>query len=131
MEIDDYCFCCGKDNPGGLHLQIESRPGGGVCCEFTPGPGLQGYREVVHGGILSTLLDELMAHAALRAVDRHSATARIQVTFRKPALTGRKMRIEGEVVRSGGRRIITTGRIFNDENEILAEAEALFLQVET
>ena len=68
MLIDnDKCFVCGKKNPYGLKLQFTYSPDGEtVETTFIPDDKYQGWKDMVHGGIIATLLDEIMAKAALK-----------------------------------------------------------------
>lgn len=128
MENDNFCFCCGARNPHGLHLDIQE-DGQGVSAVFTVPAYLQGFRDVVHGGVVSTLLDELMAHAVNRAIGGHAATVQMEVSFRRPAPTGQPLKIVGEVERVNGRRIHARGSILDADGQALARAKALFLKV--
>ena len=60
---DNRCFVCGQDNPDGLriffHVDRETRT---LRANFTPPAKYQGFKNVLHGGIISTLLDEGAAH---------------------------------------------------------------------
>lgn len=130
MERDRFCFCCGADNPHGLQLRIEHDGSTGrVFTECALAERYQGYRGAVHGGLLVTLLDELMAHAALRAAGGHAATARLEVAFRRPVPVGESLRVEAVVDKVSGRRIQTRGWIVNGRGVRLADASALFLTV--
>ncbi|HOT02333.1 MAG TPA: PaaI family thioesterase [Acidobacteriota bacterium] len=130
MERDRFCFCCGTDNPHGLQLRIaHDESTGRVFTECALAERYQGYRGTVHGGLLATLLDELMAHAALRVAGGHAATARMEVAFRRPVPVGEPLRVEAEADKVSGRRIQTRGWIVNSRGERLAEASALFLAV--
>ncbi|MDA8168588.1 MAG: PaaI family thioesterase [Nitrospiraceae bacterium] len=125
---DSYCFACGRENPGGLRLVFETG-GRGVRTSFTPQKKHQGYKDIVHGGIITTLLDEAMAHAAIRK-GFEPLTAEITVRFKNPLYTGEQADIEGwiedegkiprrligaasEVKTSGGKLIATaTSKLF-------------------
>ena len=61
-EDPGTCFACGKHNPDGLHLPIRPAAGG-VELDYSMPARFSGWRDVVHGGIVSTVLDELMAWA--------------------------------------------------------------------
>jgi len=129
MEVDHYCFCCGRDNPRGMKLDIRPGDDGEVFTLYTPPAEFQGYQGVIHGGILSTLLDEIMAHAVLRRGLGSAATARMEIVFRRPARTGVELRISGRVEDVSGRRITTTAVITDEDGQRLAEAKALFLRI--
>ena len=106
LEDDHYCFACGTENPGGLHLVFE-RGGRGVRAFFTPERRHQGYKGIVHGGIISTILDEAMAHAAIKA-GYLPVTAEISVRFKSALSVGQKVLAEGwiESDPAKGRRLL-------------------------
>jgi uncharacterized protein (TIGR00369 family) len=130
MERDNYCFGCGPDNPAGLRLTFEAGPDGTVRSTCAIPERFQGYHGVVHGGILATLLDEVMAHAVLRTGQGNAATAQLEIRYRQPARVGETLRLEAGVARISGRRIHAEGRICGEDGSVRAEGEALFLRVE-
>jgi acyl-coenzyme A thioesterase PaaI-like protein len=52
------CFVCGIDNPIGLHLAFYTDDEGRCIARFRPKPEHQGYPGQLHGGVISSLLDE-------------------------------------------------------------------------
>ena len=61
---DNYCFVCGQDNPRGLKISVTYREAEMAAeTELALPREFQGWADVIHGGILATLLDEMMAHA--------------------------------------------------------------------
>ena len=123
---DDLCFVCGRDNPGGLRLQPESHDGRAVI-DWTPDPRYQGYAGVLHGGVISTLMDEAMAHAALSLVGR-APTVEIAVKFLKPVMTGEALSIRAEV-REQRRRVLIVDAELVQDGETRARAEGKFIAV--
>src|SRR5688500_12117637 len=81
-RADHACFGCGDENPIGLRLRFAP-VGDGVRASFIPGPEHQGFDNVIHGGIISTVLDEAMAWATARA-GFWAVTGEMQVRFRQP-----------------------------------------------
>lgn len=88
---DSMCFCCGKDNPLGLRMDF-SLDGDFFFSEVSPPDFLQGYSGVLHGGITSTLLDEVMANHLL-ALGMRAVTAELCVRFKKPVPLGIPLKI--------------------------------------
>ncbi len=87
------CFVCGPDNPIGLHLTFRLEDGACVS-EFTPGENHQGYPGVIHGGMLYSALDDVMANwLYLRGARAY--TARCEIRYRQPAREGEKLLLEG------------------------------------
>ena len=129
VRSDHGCFGCGDLNPHGLHLRFAPIDDHGVRADFTPQPVHEGFAGVVHGGIVSALLDEAMAWSTYR-LQAWSVTAQISVRFRRPVEVGVPVRVVARVVADRGRRLDTHGEVRRaDDDALLAEADAVFLRV--
>ena len=123
---NEGCFGCGPANAIGLHLHFEEA-GGGVVAEFEPKLEHQGWDGVMHGGLVSVLLDEAMAWAAAAKTQMYY-TGRLQVRYRKPVQTGQPVRLHGWITRDRGRTLETRAEVRDADGQTLAEAEALFIR---
>ena len=94
VRDDHYCFGCGRLNPFGLKLTFYRSPDG-VLAPFTPEQRHEGYTGVVHGGIVTTVLDEVMAWA-LYAQEIWAVTGDLKVRFRRPVAVGAPTIASGE-----------------------------------
>lgn len=93
IEPARRCFVCGPDNAIGLHLTF--RISDGTCVsEFTPGPDHVGYPGVVHGGMIYSALDDVMANW-LYLQGARAYTARCEIRYRRPAAVGEPLRLVG------------------------------------
>jgi uncharacterized protein (TIGR00369 family) len=102
--IDDHhCFVCGMENVHGLRLVWEV-DGLTTCTQFVPEQKYQGWKGILHGGIISTLLDEAMTRLA-GIVCGGALTAEMVVRFVKPARIGEVLFVQGEIV-SQSRKIV-------------------------
>ncbi|MEW6381381.1 MAG: PaaI family thioesterase [bacterium] len=100
LADDGMCFACGRKNGEGLQVSFELlEPERRIRASFIPRKKHQGYTNIVHGGIISTLLDEAMVNLAYR-LGFPVVTAHLEVRFKKPALVGEPILIEGEIVRT-------------------------------
>lgn len=120
------CFVCGPANPVGL--RIAFRLEGEICrADFTPGVHHQGYDGVTHGGILYSVLDDVMANwLFLRGVRAY--TARCEVRYRHPVPVGTPLHLEGRMLREKGRFVILEGEVFRAEDGVsVAYAQSTFL----
>jgi acyl-coenzyme A thioesterase PaaI-like protein len=128
--IDHNCFGCGALNPIGLHLRFYALDDGeGVWAPWMPTSEYEGYGGMIHGGIISTLMDEILAWS-LYARDTWAVTARLNTTFRKPVRIGESVRLVGRIVRDRGRLIELHGEIRRESDDaLLAESEATFMRV--
>src|SRR6476469_1536678 len=104
-----HCFACGTLNAGGLGLDLHVEPGRSWV-ELALEPRFEGWEGVIHGGILCTILDEVMAWA-LVGEDNWGVTARMAVDFRKPVTVGLPIRAEGWITRARRRIVETEGHI--------------------
>jgi uncharacterized protein (TIGR00369 family) len=121
-----HCFACGELNMQGLRLRLHT--GDGACwTETTLEPRFAGWVGIIHGGIVSAILDEVMAWA-LVAEDCWGVTARMTVDFKRPVTVGQRIRGEGRLVERRRRIARTEGRLFDAETgEELARAEATYV----
>ena len=121
-----HCFACGELNEIGLHLQLNLERGR-CWTELQLPRRFEGWEGLIHGGILCTILDEVMAWS-LVAQDNWGVTARMSVTFRKPVTVGRAIRAEGWITADRRRIHVTAGRIVDaSTGEELALAEATYV----
>jgi uncharacterized protein (TIGR00369 family) len=120
------CFACGSLNVHGLHLELHA--GGDRCwTELVLDRRFEGWEGIAHGGIVSTILDEVMAWALVDH-DVWGVTARMQVDFKRPVPIGRRIRGEGRVRESRRRVIYAEGVIVDAEDGTeLATAAATFV----
>ena len=123
-----HCFACGELNEHGLHLDLHASPDGSWT-ELVLEPKFQGWEAVAHGGIICTILDEVMAWAVIGR-GTWGVTARLNVAFRRPASTGRRLRAEGWVVQRDRRAVRAEGRLLDQATgDILATGASTFIAV--
>ena len=120
------CFACGSLNVHGLHLELHA--GGDRCwTELVLDRRFEGWEGIAHGGIVCTILDEVMAWALVDH-DLWGVTARLNVDFRRPVSIGRRIRGEGRVRETKRRVIYAEGVLVDAEDGTeLARAEATFV----
>jgi len=122
MELvdDGHCFVCGEKNPIGLKLSFHF-DGEIVRAEFTPRKEHQGYMNIVHGGIISTLLDEAMVKLAI-AMEMPAVTAHMEVRLRRPTRVGERIMISASVLRKT-RKVIEAYAEAVADNTVIAHAK--------
>jgi len=120
------CFACGTLNEHGLRLELHVARRRSWT-ELVLDPRFEGWDGIAHGGILCTILDEVMAWA-LVGDDDWGLTARLSVDFRHPVEIGRPIRGEGWITRSRRRIVDTAGHILDGTTGVeLATATAVYL----
>lgn len=128
---DNYCFVCGQNNPKGLHLKVRYQPEALAAeAEIALPREYQGWADVIHGGILATLLDELMAHAVWRFAGA-GLTLSLEVRFHAPLKPGETIRVRGVLTSLNGRRRTAEADIFRvADGQKIASAQSRFLLLE-
>jgi acyl-coenzyme A thioesterase PaaI-like protein len=120
------CFACGTLNTQGLGLVLHVERGRSWT-ELTLRPAFEGWEGIAHGGIIATILDEVMAWALVGA-DNWGVTARMSVDFRRPVPVGRPIRAEGLIARMRRRIVETTASLVDAETgELLATATGTYV----
>jgi len=125
IDFDHWCFACGRANPIGLHLEYDVARGRAET-RFVPRREHTGYDGLVHGGIVTALLDETMGWAIFHQ-GVWGVTARITVTFRQPVNVGDELVVGGTVTKETRRAIETHGEVRDAASALLAESDATFL----
>ncbi len=129
VRDDHNCFGCGAGNPWGLHLIFFAEPEGAMLSHWTPALNHQGYDGMVHGGIISTVFDEVMAWAVTNA-GIWAVTGRLSTTYRKPVEIGIPTIARAEVGPVTSRTVDVTATIRREaDGLLLAEASARFIRV--
>ncbi len=125
-----HCFICGLGNPFGLQLRFDITAPGEVTTCYTVPERYQGFPGIVHGGIVAAMLDEVCGRAHMGIEPpRFMYTARLEIRYRKNVPVGQPLRIIGRTVKSKSRTATATGAIYGPDGELLAEADALLVDV--
>ena len=119
----NHCFGCGRDNPIGLKLDMKL-DGDRCVAYFTPKAEHESYGDRMHGGLTSTLLDEVMGDYVFRKAGKPAYTARLEIRFRSAIRIGETVKVEGWPEVHRGRLFIMKGKITHDDGTPAAEAKA-------
>lgn len=119
---EGFCFGCGKNNPIGLKLDFI-KDGEILRTEYKPDKMFQGWPGLLHGGIVATLLDEVMSNAAY-ATGQTCLTAEMKLRQRKPVNINETLVISGWITRRRSKIIETAGKICLKDGTVVAESVA-------
>ena len=126
---DQHCFVCGKKNLAGLKIEFrENQQNQEVEAEVVFPPHLQGWQDTVHGGLLATVLDEIMIKAAA-AANIKCVTAEINVKYKKPAFTGKIYQAYGKMLTARSRIITAESRLCDATGQIYAQATGKLFKI--
>ena len=120
------CLVCGAGNPWSLGLCFQVGEADEVWARFQAHPGLQGYKGILHGGVISCLLDAAMTHCLFHHGVR-AVTADLHVRFLKPVPCEASLYVKAWLicVRPPVYRVAAE---LVHEKQIMASAEAKFMQ---
>jgi acyl-coenzyme A thioesterase PaaI-like protein len=120
------CFACGPDNPRGLHLEFKMNENEEMAAEWTPDPDLEGYPGIIHGGVISTVLDEAMAKI-VAAKGARALTVDLRVRFRRTIVSRETVVISGWIASSNRHMIRAEAKLTAGDGSELAHGWGTFL----
>lgn len=127
LEDDGYCFVCGTKNPIGLKLDFHF-DGRTIKTEFISKKEHQGYSNIVHGGIITTLLDEAMVKLAI-AMGVPVVTASMEIRLRKAVNVGEKLIIEAEILSRTKKLLEAYAKAVTEDNAVIADAKGKLVKI--
>jgi len=128
-EGGNPCFGCGDANPRGMHLHFDrDEQRQRIVGKFRLGPEYQGAAGFIHGGIIATLLDEVMSKVS-RFSNVRAVTAELSIEYLKPIRVGDELTVEGFNTRREGRQLYHEGEIRDAAGTLLARGRGRFVVV--
>ena len=122
------CFVCGMENPIGLKAFFYDDDDGRVIVKFTPRQEHQGYPGVVHGGIITALMDEVIGRV-VTSLDIWAVTAKLELKFRQPVPLGEELTIVGEMIRLRSRSFEAKGELRLEDGTVAVEGYGLYVRL--
>ena len=127
QKIPKYptCFVCGDKNPIGINMDFRGKDNI-VEADFEAQPNHCGYEGIVHGGIVSAVLDEGMGWTGWMAFGKYYLTMELKIRLRAPVRANTKYKFRGEMVRKIGNVFIAKGALFDADGTPVAEGEGRY-----
>lgn len=123
------CFACGTANSIGMNLRFYLE-GDWVCTDVSLRKDYEGWENMAHGGIISTLLDEVMSWSILYFKRIFFVTRRMEVKYVRPVLVGVLLHARGKLLQAEDERFIHVhAEILNGERQVLARAKGEFVEL--
>ena len=122
-----HCFACGTDNPIGLNLKFYSL-GDAVCSNVILEKVHEGWQDLAHGGIISTLLDEVMSWAIMRSKKAFVVTRKMDIKYVRNVLIGSPLTVTGRFLGDGKPPLVKAkAEIRDDEGRLLVRSNGEFV----
>ncbi len=125
-EENNNCIGCGEKNPIGLKLKFDMKDGIAIT-KSKLNSNYEGYKNIIHGGIITLILDETSAKA-IHSTSIVAVTGKITVYFKRPLMVGEEFTCEARVVKKDGKRIFVETKL-TVGNEIKAKSESIFFKI--
>lgn len=126
IESQTTCFVCGPAHPEGLCLRFHTEQPGIVTAEWVPERRWEGFRGIIHGGIVATVLDEAMSKA-VASTGTPGLTCQLEVRLRRSVVPGEALKLRAWVVEVRKRRVRVAAEIRTVADVEKAHATATFL----
>jgi acyl-coenzyme A thioesterase PaaI-like protein len=125
-DLARWCYACGDLNPVGLHLRFRMEDGWAIAA-FTAERVHQGYPGFVHGGVVTSLLDEAMGWATY-GNGIWALTGKLELRFREAVPTDEPLTVRGHIERDRGRTLDLIADLRNASGKLLAEASGVMFR---
>jgi len=124
---DHSCFGCGPMNPTGLKMEFYKHDSSILSWVIVP-DHLCGWENLVHGGVISTILDEIMARAMMYSLKSLGLTKSITVNYIKPIHVGKEVMAEGRILEViEDREATTEGIIYDKKGDVCSQSTGTFM----
>lgn len=122
MEFDQ-CFVCGQANERGMKLTLDKEADGGIVSRFEVAGAYQGWPGILHGGAISSVLDEATAYVTLH-MGLVAMTAEMNVAFHKPVRVGERMEVRARATHATRRVVEVKAELRDEAGDLRAESTA-------
>jgi len=128
----DMCFVCGRNNPAGLYMNFYDNGKNEVFSAYTVAERYQSYPGIVHGGVLASMLDEVIGRVAMIGDHHHfMVSVKLQVRYRHPVPIETPLEIRGHIVQLRGRLGKAQGEIILPDGKVACDAAITLADVPT
>lgn len=123
-NLEGYnCFGCSPNNHIGLQMEFYE-DGDYVVSDWVPKKHLAGYGNILHGGIQSTILDEIASWVVSVKVKTAGVTATLNVKYKNTVFTDKgKLTIRAKLVDQNRKFATIHAELLNSEGNVCSEAE--------
>ncbi len=120
------CFGCAPGNPIGLHMEFYE-DGDDILSRWQPSTHYQGWVDTMHGGILSTLIDEVCGWVVTRKKQTSGFTTQLNIKYRKAVPTTEPcLTIRAHIEKQMRNLLFIHAEILNSKDELCVEGDATY-----
>jgi uncharacterized protein (TIGR00369 family) len=126
-DFNHNCFGCSPKNTSGLKMEFYTNKEKNAVFSWLSVPDhVCGWGNLVHGGIVSTILDEAMGWASVVILKKVILTKKLTVDFLKPIFIDQEIHVVGNILKvAGNREAKVQGVIYDNDRKICAKASSI------
>lgn len=121
LEDDRMCFACGERNSDGLGLKFEMEDRNTLTTQFTFAKKHQGFKDIVHGGLIALIFDELIVNLGWK-LGYKAIGAELSVRFKKPAKVGEVIKFKAMVEKDTAKVLYARAIALSKDGSVIAQA---------
>ena len=112
-RVHPKCIVCSSENAKGLHLHFDIADNGDVNAVFQCNEAFEGYFGILHGGVISSILDGAMCNCMF-ARGQAAVTVEMITRFRHPVVTGKEATVSARIIRTSHLLYLLEAEIIQD-----------------
>ncbi len=122
---DHFCFACSSNNEHGIKMEFKANDKE-VVSEIIVADHLCGWDTLVHGGIIATILDEIMSWTTIYKLRKFILTKNMSVDYKRIIRVGESIKAIGTVIDFTEREANLYSTLYNDKNELCASSNGIY-----
>ena len=127
----NMCFGCGPHNEHGLRMKFYGNDKI-VYSNIVIPDYMIGWKNLVHGGIISTILDECMVRCAMFQLRKFGFTKTMTINYLKPVIAGDMLKVESEIQEHiNDRDVSVLGKVFDGKGKLCASSTSTVSMLDT
>lgn len=120
------CFACGTNNQYGLHMKFYYDGCKYITSSLKLEEKFRGWDQLIHGGIISTILDELMAWAVICITKNIMLTKSITTNYYNKIITRTEIHAFAWIEEIKSREVTLKSELYDDKNKLCAQATGVY-----
>jgi acyl-coenzyme A thioesterase PaaI-like protein len=121
-QKEGKCFACGQAHETGLKMKFYTDENA-VYSKLKVPNFLCGWSNLTHGGIITTILDEVIAWTVIYLKQNFMLTKNISVDFLKPVFVETEVYVTGKILEEVSKRELKVeASIFNQKQELCSKS---------
>ncbi|HPN38960.1 MAG TPA: PaaI family thioesterase [Melioribacteraceae bacterium] len=123
---DYYCFGCSPNNKYGLNMEFFKN-GDEIISYWQPEQRFAGYKNILHGGIIATLSDEIASWTVSSILNKMAVTGKLEVKFKKPIYVDRgKIKISAKIIKQAYKTATIEVKLIDGDNNLCADSLVIY-----